>query len=287
MTGYGQSSLSQDLLSVSVEMRSVNHRFFDCHIRIPQQMIILEEKIKKMIRQHIARGRIDCFIAIDGENLTKKHLNIDWNLIDEYYQFITSLKERYQLEEDINVQHFIHNKELLSVGEEKTANEDLENLILKAVEESVQQLIEMRMIEGRELEKDLNGNVLQLEKELMDVEQLCPRGTKHYEERIRNKMIELTNGMINEDRIITEVAIMSERVDIAEEISRLKSHIHQFRIILKEKEPVGRKLDFLIQEMNREVNTIGSKSLDSEISKKVVLLKSLIEKLREQVQNIE
>jgi uncharacterized protein (TIGR00255 family) len=287
MTGFGQCRRETDNFSVIIELRSVNHRFFDCHIRMPQQMIVLEEKIKKYIRQSISRGRIDCFITIEGTNLSNKHLNIDWNLIDEYYQFIESLKERYRINETIQITHFLNNHQLVTVYEKDELTGEVEQLILDAVEVAVKQLIEMREIEGREVEKELTSYLATIENELHMIESYIPLVIKQYEDRIYAKLKDMTTGLINEDRITTEVAILAERSDITEEISRLKSHVLQFRYSLAEDLPVGRKLDFILQEMNREVNTIGSKSSDANISSKVVLLKSIIEKMKEQVQNIE
>ncbi|MCU9612165.1 YicC family protein [Caldibacillus lycopersici] len=287
MTGFGRSKKESESFSVTIEVRSVNHRFLDCHIRIPQYLMKLEEKIKKVIRNNITRGRIDCFVTIEGANLTNRRLLIDWKLIDEYYQFIATAKERYNIQDNIKLSHLLEKEGLVTFEEKEEENEELASIIIQAIDEAILQLKEMRITEGKELEKDLLTHLTNLESEIDEIFLLAPNVSKLYEEKLTNKLIEFTDGVVDQDRIVTEVAILSDRADITEEITRLKSHVNQFRLNLHKEEPVGRKFDFLIQEMNREVNTIGSKANEVNISKKVVEMKSILEKMKEQVQNIE
>ena len=287
MTGYGRSEKESETNFITVEIRAVNHRYFDFHIRMPQQYLKMEEKIKKICQKYINRGRVDCYINIEGINITNRTLAIDWNLIDEYYQFIKILKDRYQLHNEIKLTDFLAHNELVTITEKEDVSIELEAAIIQSVEEAVQNLKSMRVIEGRELQKDIIHFLEQIEKNVQVISDLIPNVQKDYEEKLLKKITEFTNGIIDDSRVLTEVAIFSERADISEEITRLKSHIQQFRGSMEENTPVGRKFDFLVQEMNREVNTIGSKANSSEIAKIVVELKSIIEKIREQVQNIE
>ena len=287
MTGFGRSKIESEDFVVTVEIRSVNHRYLDFHIRMPHQFLLLEDKIKKICQQYLSRGRVDCYVNIEGTGLVNRSLVIDWELIDEYYQYITQLKNRYQLSGDIQLSDFSRRTELVEIKENELKNEDINNAILQSVKEAVQNLTEMRIIEGQALKKQLNEYLLKINNELKNIIDLIPIVQKEYEERLRKKISEFTEGLIDESRVMTEIAIYSERSDISEELTRLQSHVQQFYTTLEFNEPIGRKCDFLVQEMNREVNTIGSKSNSVEVSKIVVELKTMIEKIREQVQNIE
>ncbi|WP_050632348.1 YicC/YloC family endoribonuclease [Bacillus andreraoultii] len=283
MTGFGRCEKN----GVVVEIRSVNHRYFDFHTKIPQSLSMFEDKIKKTCQKYLTRGRVDCSISISSINDIKRSLHIDWNLIDEYYQFIRQLKEKYELNDEISISHFLQQNELVSIIEKETNDYQLEELLITAVEEAVQNLQNMRMIEGRALQNQLNEYLNGIESLILDITKLAPSVKLDYENKIRKKIIEYTDGFFDESKVLTEIAFFAERVDISEELTRLNSHLVQFRQTIQSCEPIGRKCDFLIQELNREVNTIASKANSADISKKVVDLKSVIEKIREQVQNIE
>lgn len=283
MTGFGRSERD----GIVVEIRSVNHRYFDFHTRIPQPLLKLEEKIKKICQQYVVRGRVDCSINIPTSVPTNRGLHIDWNLLDEYYQFINKLKERYQLHEEIGITHFLQHDGLISVIEQEVVNPEMENTIIAAVEEAVQQLRKMRIIEGKALENEIVNYLALMDSIVQEIFEVAPNVKVEYEEKLRKKISEYTNGLFDETRVLTEVAIFADKIDISEELTRLNSHINQFRKSLNSMDPIGRKCDFLIQEMNREVNTIAAKANHAKISNKVVELKSIIEKIREQVQNIE
>lgn len=196
-------------------------------------------------------------------------------------------KQIYGIEGTITLQDLLSRPDMINIEESDTGNEELENLVIAAAEKAAVLLKQMRIAEGEELKKDLLGILAQLEIDLAELEKLAPIVVQFYKDRLMKRMQEFTGGQFDETRLLTEAAIFAEKADINEEITRLKSHIGQFVQTLNELEPIGRKLDFLIQEMNREVNTIGSKANDSSIAKKVVEMKSLLEKLKEQVQNIE
>ena len=287
MTGFGRSKTESGSISVNVEVKTVNHRFCEFNIRMPRQLIKIEDKLKKKLNQHIRRGRVEVYVSIDGENVVTRKVHVDWNLIEEYYQFIKQARNKYDIDGSVKLQDLLNFNEIIHIEESESGNDALENLVLTAAEEAVTLLKQMRVAEGEEIEKDLLSSLAQIEENLLKLKEHAPNAARLYQERLTKRMLEFVNGQIDESRILTEVAVFADKVDINEEIIRLKSHIGQFVDTLKSQEPIGRKLDFLVQEMNREANTIGSKANDANIAKKVVEIKSLLEKLKEQVQNIE
>jgi uncharacterized protein (TIGR00255 family) len=287
MTGYGRSNKSTDGLSVTIELKTVNHRFSEHQLRMPRQMIRLEDKIKKVLASRIKRGRVELFAGIEGEGAVSRKVNVDWDLMDEYYQYIMQIKERYHLSDGPSITDLVSREDMLSIQEEDAADGELEAIVIEAVEEAAAQLVSMRKAEGAELEKDIRVQLEKLQDCLAQLKHLAPLVIKQYGDRLEKKMTEFLGEQIDQNRILAEVAVFSDKADINEEITRLESHIGQFGSTLLLDEPVGRKLDFLLQEMNREANTIGSKANDSSIAREVVEMKSLLEKMKEQVQNIE
>lgn len=289
MTGFGQGKRVTDDYTVTVDIRTVNHRFLDFHIRIPQTYMALETKIKNLIKEHVSRGRVDCFVTVQLFNNYNRKLQIDWDLIDEYYRFLQEVQDKYQFKEEIQITHLLDKDELVQIAEIEEENDEIGKIILEVTKEAVIQLADMRKTEGDRLKNDLVSFITTLERQIDEVRTLAPRASKEYEEKLAKKLAEYTAGVIDEVRLMTEVAIFAEKVDIQEEITRLDSHIDQFQQLLNSQmeEPMGRKMDFLIQEMNREVNTIGAKTSDVAISRYVVEMKSVLEKMKEQVQNIE
>lgn len=287
MTGFGRSKLESAAFSVNVEVKTVNHRFCEINIRMPRQLLKIEDKMKKKLNQQLRRGRVEVYVTIDGEGAVSRKVLVDWKLIDEYYQFINQAREKYGIDTKITLHDLLNRNELIHIEENEVGNEELENLVLSATEEAVLQLKQMRIAEGEELKKDLLTSLSHLDSIIIDLKELAPLVVTAYKERLTKRMQEFIQGQIDQTRIVTEVAVFADKVDINEELTRLLSHIQQFMKTLNENEPIGRKLDFLVQEMNREANTIGSKANDSKIAKKVVDIKSLLEKLKEQVQNIE
>lgn len=288
MTGFGRSKAESAQHAVTVEMKSVNHRFCEFTIRMPRQLLKLEDKIKKYLGQYIKRGRVEIFVIIEGAGALKRSIHVDWNLIEDYYQFIKKIKEKYQLNGEIQISDFLRKEELITIEEREEENEELEKLVFKTIEEAVRNLLEMRRLEGEQLEKDLLIQLNKIQTVIKKIQSLAPKVSKHYQERLEKKVKEaVSNNEVDEARILSEVAILADKADINEECVRLASHIKQFSQLLEKDEPIGRRLDFIIQEMNREVNTIGSKANDSEIAANVIELKSCLEKMKEQVQNIE
>lgn len=287
MTGFGRGKKESDSFSVNVEVKTVNHRFSEMNIRMPRQLLKIEDKLKKKLNQHIRRGRIEVYVSVEGEGAVTRKVHVDWNLVEEYYQFIKQTREKYGIEGTITLQDLLSRTDLIHIEESEAGNEELENLVLTATEEAVVLLKQMRMAEGEELKKDLLAILSQLEANVFELQRFAPAVVQSFKDRLTKRMQEFVNGQLDETRILTEVAVFADKADINEEITRLKSHTQQFLQTVNEQEPIGRKLDFLVQEMNREANTIGSKANDSNIAKKVVEIKSLLEKLKEQVQNIE
>ncbi|MDQ1003785.1 uncharacterized protein (TIGR00255 family) [Neobacillus niacini] len=287
MTGFGRSRISSATFSVTVEVKTVNHRFSEINVRMPRQLLKVEDKIKKKLNQHLRRGRAEVYIMIEGEGAVTRKIQVDWQLLEEYYLFIKEARDKFNLEGKVLVQDLLTRNEFLHIEENDAGNEELENLVIKATEEAVILCKQMRVTEGEELSKDLLTSLLQLDRNIDELREYAPLVVSAYKERLLKRIEELVQGQFDESRVLTEVAIFADKIDINEELTRLNSHVQQFRQTLTELEPIGRKLDFLVQEMNRETNTIGSKANDSAITKKVVEIKSLLEKLKEQVQNIE
>ncbi|MEH7094667.1 YicC/YloC family endoribonuclease [Neobacillus vireti] len=287
MTGFGRGKTESGDFLVNVEIKSVNHRFSEMNIRMPRQLLKIEDKMKKILSSHIRRGRVEVYVSVDGEGVVSRKIQPDWKLIEEYFQFISEAKGKYGIEGTITLQDLLNRTELLHIEESEAGNEEIEKLVLTAIEEAVILLKQMRMAEGEELKKDLLAITAQIESNVTELQKFAPLVVQAFKERLTKRMQEFVNGQLDETRILTEVAVFADKADINEEITRLRSHIQQFLQTLNEYEPIGRKLDFLVQEMNREANTIGSKANDSNIAKKVVEIKSLLEKLKEQVQNIE
>ncbi len=287
MTGFGRSKAESGPFSVNVEMKTVNHRFCEFNFRMPRQLIKIEDKMKKKLNQHIRRGRVEVYVTLEGEGTVTRKVLADWQLIDEFYRFVLEAKNKYGIEGQITLKELLSREELVHIEESEAENEELENLVLKAVEQAASQLKQMRIAEGAAMKKDLESNLGQILTVVSQLKESAPLVVEAYQERLTKRMQELLQGQVDEGRIITEVAVFADKADINEEVTRLNSHIQQFFQTLEVNEPIGRKLDFLVQEMNREANTIGSKANDAAIAKKVVELKSLLEKLKEQIQNIE
>ena len=287
MTGFGRSKITKDSFSVSVEVKTVNHRFTEFNIRMPRHFNKIEDKIKKKLISSIHRGRIEVFVTIEGEGIMDRQVRVDWELLHQYIQSIEKIKQKYALIEGPSLRDLLSSEEIIHFEERESGDENLEKLVLEAVEEATRSVVQMRKIEGNALEKDIVTHLMCIQDIVRELTKIAPTVVDIYKDRLTKRIHEFVGGQIDEARILTEVAIFSDKADINEELTRLNSHIKQFDHIINLTEPIGRKLDFLLQEMNREVNTIGSKANDSLIAKEVVEMKSILEKMKEQVQNIE
>lgn len=287
MTGYGRATAENDSIKVYVEMKTVNHRFCEYHIRMPRQLMFLEDKVKKKANEYIRRGRGEIFITIEGEDFVSKKLKLDWGMANQFFELMEQVKDKYHIHSEVTLQDFLQLNSIFSEVEETMENDDLEGMIVSALIDALEHVKAMRVQEGHQLQNDLQEQLNKLEKIVENVKKYAPSVVSLYKERLTQRLTDLSDGLIDESRLVTEAAIFADKCDINEELTRLESHFLQFTETLKQKEPIGRKLDFLVQEMNREVNTIGSKGNDSFITKEVVEMKSLLEKMKEQVQNIE
>lgn len=284
MTGYGAGSRKGNGISVSAEMKTVNHRFCEQIVRMPKQYLTLEDAVKKLISQYIHRGRAEVFITIDGEKAKNQKMVVDWQLLDEYYRVLEEMRARFTIKEPVSVSELLQNKDCFQLLDDPVNVEETESMLLGAVKEAAIQLAAMREAEGRELKTNILALLQSVHQVTDKLKRLAPKVAESYRERLKAKLDSYTSGLVDESRLLTEVAIFAEKADINEELVRLYSHIHQFASIIEESEPVGRRLDFLLQEMNREVNTIGSKGNAADIASAVVDLKSSLEKMKEQVQ---
>ncbi|WP_042350435.1 YicC/YloC family endoribonuclease [Bacillus massiliigorillae] len=287
MTGYGRGISESENLRILVEVKTVNHRFCEYHIRMPRQLLVLEDKIKKQLGSYIRRGRAEVFITVEGDGLIHKKLVVDWSLLDQYMNSLDIISNKYQMHPN-NTPHTVSQLEdVFIIQEEQTNSPEIEAHIMSAVNQAGEELKRMRMAEGTQLKIDIQQHLDKLKETAEKVKSLAPIVTQAYRERLQQRMTEFTAGMVDETRLLNEVAIFTDKADLNEEIIRLNSHLAQVYASLNSNEAIGRKLDFLVQEMNREVNTIGSKANDSNIAIEVVEMKSLLEKMKEQIQNIE
>lgn len=291
MTGYGKSSYMDDKLNIEVEIKSVNSRFLDINTRMPYQLNFMEDKINKLIRKYIKRGRIDLFIKSKTKSLGNTNITIDEVQARKMYEALNSLKNTFNLEgeyRDIRISDILRNEDVLKFEAEELDDEYLSSVILNTIEEVLVQLVNMRKSEGLNLKNDLSNNIDILKE---NRENICYQ-VKNLKEEIRNKLFAniqeiLDQNIINEDRLANEIVFYADRQDINEELSRLNSHFIQFEESLETNEAIGKKLDFISQEMLREVNTIGSKTSNINVTNHVIEMKTTIEKIKEQVQNIE
>ncbi|MGR6340259.1 YicC/YloC family endoribonuclease [Priestia megaterium] len=287
MTGFGRGKAEVENRSVTVEMKSVNHRFCEIVIRMPRQLIEIEDKIKKIVQTYIKRGRVEVFVTISGEEMAKKKLQTDWQLLDEYMNALQQVKEKHGLSQSVQIQDILHMPEVMTTYEEEADQTSIHGAIFEAVEAAVHQLVDMRKREGSELYHDLMRYLQDIQDIREKITQLAPEVAEQYRERIKRKLSDYLEGTFDEQRVLTEVAIFAEKADISEELTRIQSHVSQFIQALNTPDSVGRKLDFLVQELNREMNTIGAKANNGTIAQYVISMKAQLERIKEQVQNIE
>lgn len=288
MTGYGRSEGYEDGVLFRVEIRSVNHRFQEVMVRMPRELLPLEEMVKKEVQSTFTRGRLDVFVTIEQSESAGRNAEIDWEFAARVVQSVRELKDRFELSGELNVSDLVHIPDLLAVQETEANVEAWRDPLLRVVREACAALLEMRLSEGAELAKDVLQRVEFIREHIGAIRLQAPKVVESYRERIAERVQDFLRELeIDEARLLTEAALYAEKCNIDEELTRLDSHCKQFQHILSQEQPAGRKLDFLLQEMNREINTVGSKANDLTISRNVVEVKSELEKIREQVQNIE
>jgi uncharacterized protein (TIGR00255 family) len=289
MTGFGKREALSRGTMVGVEIRSVNHRFCEIMARLPKALSCLELALKEQIKQVCERGRVEVMVTVNGGgSVTKKIVELDRDLARRYIQGLKGLQRDCQLSGTIDVNVVAGFRDLFSVNEEAVPIKDMSSVVMGLTGKALGDLEKMRKKEGAALQKDLTQRLHSIEGRLRTVQQRIPLSLEASGMRLKTRVAKLLEGQsVNMDRVAQEIAMLAERSDVTEELTRLQSHVAQFRAALKEKGAVGKRLDFLLQEMGREVNTIGSKANDGDISTEVVELKSELEKIREQVQNIE
>ncbi|SER52800.1 YicC/YloC family endoribonuclease [Salisediminibacterium halotolerans] len=289
MTGFGRSVKEIDRGQVTVEMRAVNHRFSEVNMRLPRQLFFIEDRLKKTIAAKIQRGKVDAYVNIAGQDLGGRELQVDWELFNRYYETFERMAEKTVAAEAFPIDRLLLHDEVVTVKETEDISAELVTAVEEVTAEAAEHLAEMREHEGAELCADIKRRLDTFAGLMSRMHSLSPDVQAAYHDRLQRRMEELLAefGETDEQRLMTEVAVHAEKTDFQEELTRMDSHVKQFRDILQSTEPVGRKLDFLMQEMNREVNTIGSKAGHLEVNQLVVEMKAELEKIREQIQNVE
>ncbi len=291
MTAFGRARATVGGKDISVELRSVNNRFFDCSVKLPRAFSFLEEKIKPHLQaKGVSRGKVDVFISIDVIDTPDVRIEPDESYAKAYLAALRSLGETFGLKDDVSIMTVAQNKDLFVI---QKAQEDIERDwqdVRTVLEEALDRFLAARLREGENIKEDLCGKLAAIRQRVADIEALSLEDTQTYRQRLEARLKEMLSDnriVFEESRILTECAIFADRIAIDEELVRLRSHFEGFEDILAASEPVGRRLDFLVQEINRETNTIGSKCQNAAIARLVVDIKCEIEKIREQIQNIE
>ena len=288
MTGYGLFEKKCEDFYIKVEMKSVNNRYLDMNVRMPGSIMYAEEAVRSFIKSKIKRGKVDIFINFEYLDSSQVEIDIDYELLNKYISISKELEENYGLSSDLSFSKIMKDSNIVKAQKADFDGDYIKEELLKVLDEAAKDFLKSRAFEGEKIREDFKVKLDEVERLTYFVEERAPISLKENENRLRERVAEfLQSSEVNEDRILTEIAIMLDKLSIDEEITRLKIHIQNFNDIINEEGAIGRKLDFLIQELNREANTIGSKSNDIEITSAVVMLKSEIEKLREQAQNVE
>ena len=288
MTGFGRCEIQKDSRKFTVELKSVNHRYLDVNIRMPKKLNFFETAIRTLLKSYANRGKVDIFITY--EDLSQAQVSVKYNaaLAAEYIKYLKQMEEEFGLENDVRVSTLSRYPEVFTMEEQSEDEEELWNGLKEALEGAFAQFVETRKTEGENLKKDILSKLDILSEQIGFIEERSPKIVAEYRAKLEEKMKELlSDTQIEESRIAAEVILFADKICTDEEVVRLKSHISHMRSTLEEQDEIGRKLDFIAQEMNREANTILSKANDIEVSDCAISLKTEIEKIREQIQNIE
>lgn len=287
MTGYGVGRAKEEDGECLVEIKSLNNKYCDVNIKNNFQSLEIEQKIEKLIKDRVSRGKVNILVKVENYGLTEEKIILNEDIADSCYKNLKTLKEKYKLKDEIGIDSMLKFKDIFTtVKEEESAK--IWPLVEKATNLALDSLLKMREREGKVLVADIRKRVKKIQKLIDKIEKYSKSSPLDYKDKFLSKIKNLTDGLnVDEGRIELEAAIFAEKTDITEEITRLKSHLIQFDDLLNSEESVGRKMDFLTQEINREVNTIGSKTNDIKVTSLVVLVKSELEKVREQARNIE
>jgi uncharacterized protein (TIGR00255 family) len=288
MTGYGRGDQTTSKYNISIDIKSVNHRYLDFYFKVPKAYAFLEEKLRRIITGKINRGKLDITINIEKVAAPEARVELNRTMVSAYLAAIREMQTNYQLPGDVNIQALISLPDIFITTQPEEDQEQLSLTCSQALESALAALLKMRETEGGQLVVDLKQKLGLLRQYYLALNQAAPLVVTGYQEKLTKRVRELAGEVdLDPNRLAQEVAIFVDRSDISEELVRLESHLRQFSITLELKEPIGRKLDFLIQELNREINTIGSKANDLQIAQIVINFKTELEKLREQIQNLE
>lgn len=288
MTGFGRAVAETDGYVITVEIKSVNHRYFEFSSRIPRQYGFLDDKLKSYINSRVSRGKVECYVLIDALNTEAAQVVVNNTLASAYVSALKELSKNYDLKEDFGASTVARFQDVLVV---KKADEDEEKIwsyVKSVTDTALDKFIAMRTVEGEKMKNDISSRTDYILSCVEYIEKRSPETVKEYNDKLVERVHDLIGDVsLDEGRVIQEVAIYADKVAVAEETVRLRSHLDQLKAFINADEPVGRKMDFLVQEINRETNTIGSKANDVDIARKVVDIKAEVEKIREQIQNIE
>ncbi len=288
MTGFGRAQASVEGFNITVEIRSVNHRYFEFYAKMPRTYSFLEEKIKSLLSSKIARGKVECSVQLEATADESVVVSVNEPLAKGYVDAVKEIADKFSIADDLTALSVARFSDVLSISKAPVDEEFLWNNVSSVVSEALNEFIEMRETEGKKLCEDVLSRADTIINNVSYIEERSPETVKQYSEKLLERMkTVLGDTQIDESRVLTEAAIYADKVAVAEETVRLRSHIEQLHTMLNSNEAVGRKLDFLVQEINREANTIGSKAQDVDIARRVIDIKAEVEKIREQIQNIE
>ena len=288
MTGYGRSQQLADGMNITVEIKSVNHRYFEFSSRLPRNYGFLDEKLKSFFNGKLTRGKMECYVQIEAVEEPDTVISLNHSLVKGYLDAYKELAETYGLENNVKVSDISRVSDIFMVRKQAADEEKIWAAVQTVAEAALDGFVAMREREGARLKADVLYRLDEIISNVEFIEERSPQTVKEYNEKLLGRLKELLGEThIDEQRILTEAAIFADKIAVAEETVRLRSHISQLRSFLEQSEAVGKKMDFLVQELNREANTIGSKAQDVEIARRVVSIKAEIEKIREQIQNIE
>jgi uncharacterized protein (TIGR00255 family) len=288
MTGFGRSQVNENGYEISCELKGVNHRFFDVHIRIPRRYAFLEDRVKDELKKNLSRGRLEISINIEKTNESARNIKVDKDLAMAYYNSLKDLAKNLNISPDITVVDIFRLPDIFSLADQEEDPELIWLVLKKTLDVAIKSLVEMRCKEGTNLGKDILARNAYILSEVEILEMRSPLVAQEYQEKLRGRINDMLNSnVVDEGRLLQEAAIFADKASITEEIVRLKSHIKHLDELLQDGDSIGRKCDFLVQEMFREINTVSSKANDIQMSQVVVEVKAELEKIREQLQNIE
>ncbi len=288
MTGYGKGEAQVDHLALAVEIKTVNHRYADITVKLPRTLMALENEVRRQVGQVLRRGKIDVYVNFGQADESVVVPTINKPLAEAYNELFTHLRNDLGLSGGVSLEMLVAQKDVVQMREAESSIDGARNTLQQALERALEQVTVMRRTEGEATTQDLNERLSQLETLLAEIERRAPTIPREWQGKLMERLNRLQQNVeYDPQRVAQEVALFADRCDISEEITRFRSHLAQFRSLFSDAEPVGRRMDFLVQELNREVNTMGSKSNDADLTRVVVALKAELEKIREQVQNVE